>query len=71
MDPKDVGKKRAGKSWKKIAIAAVVLLILAGTAAAIWNFYLRPSPPPMEVASVEKMAFPLPDNPSIAAIFWA
>jgi len=68
MDPKDVGKKKVGKSGKKMAIAAAVLLILAGAAAAIWNFYLPPSPPPMEVASVEKMAFPLPDNPSIAVL---
>ena len=42
MDPKDVGKKRAAKPWKKMAIAVAVLLILAGAAAAIWNFY----PPP-------------------------
>ena len=65
MDPKDVGKKRGSKPWKRIAITAGVLLILAGTAAAVWNFYLRPDVKP---ASVEKMAFPLPDNPSIAVL---
>jgi adenylate cyclase len=32
----------------------------------MWNFYFRP--PPMEVASVEKMAYPLPDKPSIAVL---
>jgi len=51
MDPKDVGKKRVGKSWKKMAIAAAVLLILTGAAAAIWNFYPPPAPTPTEVAS--------------------
>ena len=65
MDPKDVGKKRGGKSWKKIAITAAVLLILAGAAATIWNFYLRPD---VEPASIEKMAYPLPDKPSIAVL---
>jgi adenylate cyclase len=60
-----VGKKRAAKPWKKIAIAAAVLLILAGAAAAIWNFYLRPD---VEPASLDKMAFPLPDKPSIAVL---
>ena len=51
MDPKEVGKKRVGRSWKKTAIAAAVLLILAGAAAAIWTFYPRPVPTPTEVAS--------------------
>ncbi|NIS80940.1 MAG: adenylate cyclase, partial [Anaerolineales bacterium] len=49
-----------------LAITAVLVLGL-GTVA-IWYFYLRPSPPPAEVASVEKMAFPLPDKPSIAVL---
>ena len=35
---------------------------------ALWQFYLRPSTPRMEVASKEKMAFPLPDQPSIAVL---
>ncbi len=35
---------------------------------AIWQFFLRPSPPKLEVASKEKMAFPLPDKPSIAVL---
>ena len=78
MDPKDVGKKRVGKSWKKMAIAAVVLLILAGSAAAIWNFYPRPAPTPTEVASKKTSSpespdktVPLPDKPSIAVLPFA
>jgi len=38
---------------------------VAAGAWAIWNFYLRPD---VEPASVEKMAFPLPDKPSIAVL---
>jgi len=54
------------KRLHKAALAALVVLIVAAGAWAIWNFYFRP--PPMEVASVEKMAFPLPDKPSIAVL---
>ena len=46
-----------------IAIAAV---LVAGAAFAVWNFYLRA--PKIEPASEEKMAFPLPDKPSIAVL---
>jgi adenylate cyclase len=47
-----------------VAVAAVLIVVAA---LAIWNFYIRPAPP-VEVASVEKMAFPLPDKPSIAVL---
>jgi len=43
------------------AAALAVLVILAG----VWYFYSRPS---FEPASVEKMAFPLPNKPSIAVL---
>ena len=78
MEPGDVGKKRVGKSWKKMAIAAAVLLILAGAAAAIWNFYPSPAPTPTEVASKKTPSpespdkpVPLPDKPSIAVLPFA
>ena len=61
-------KKRRIKRWQWVA-AAVLVLILAG--AAFWNFYLRSSLPLIEPASVEKMAFPLPDKPSIAVLPFA
>jgi len=54
------------KQWHKPALAALVVLIVATGAWAIWNFYFRP--PPIEPASVEKMAYPLPDKPSIAVL---
>jgi len=67
MEPGDVGKTRAGtKGWKKGALVGAIVLILCATAFAVWYFYLRP--PPIEPASVEKMAFPLPDKPSIAVL---
>jgi len=55
--------------WHKAALAALVVLIVAAGAWAIWNFYFRP--PPIEPASVEKMAYPLPDKPSIAVLPFA
>jgi adenylate cyclase len=61
-------KKRAFWGWQKAALTAVAVLILAGVATALWHYYWRPTHPPMEVASVEKMAFPLPDKPSIAVL---
>jgi len=65
-----VGPETAGTTrpryWHKPALAAVVVLIVAAGAFAIWNFYFRP--PPIEPASMEKMAFPLPDKPSIAVL---
>jgi adenylate cyclase len=61
-------KERVFRGWQKAAIGAVAIVILAGVAAVLWNYYWRPTHPPIEVASVEKMAFPLPDKPSIAVL---
>ena len=53
--------------WRKKAIlAGGVALVVVIIVAVIWNFYFRPSP--IEVASVEKMAFPLPEKSSIAVL---
>ncbi len=58
------------KAWpvlrRAIFVGAIAVLILA-IAVAIWEFYLRPVPL-IGVASLEKMAFPLPDEPSIAVM---
>jgi len=60
-------EKRVGiRQWKKVAVAAAAVIILGVGAFAIWNFYFRP--PPIEPASVDKMAYPLPDKPSIAVL---
>jgi adenylate cyclase len=53
------------RQWRWAAVASTVMLIVVAGAFAVWNFYFSP---PMEVASVEKMAFPLPDKPSIAVL---
>jgi adenylate cyclase len=60
-------KKRPAPSWQRAAFAVVIALLVVAGGVAIWKSY-RPSTPPMEVASVEKMAFPLPDKPSIAVL---
>jgi adenylate cyclase len=59
------GKRPKPRQWRWAALAIAAVLVL-GAAVAIWNFYFRP--PPMEPASLEKMAFPLPDKPSIAVL---
>jgi len=72
MEPEAAGKvlgeKRAKpRQWQKTAFIVVSVLILVIAAVAIWSLYFRPAPP-LEVASKEKMAFPLPDVPSIAVL---
>ena len=63
---KVIGEERP-RRWRWAAIAAALILVIA--AAAIWNFYLRR--PPIEAASVERMAYPLPEKPSIAVLPFA
>jgi adenylate cyclase len=53
------------KQLRGAAIGGVVVLILVIGALAIWNFYFRPA---FEPASIERMAFPLPEKPSIAVL---
>lgn len=59
-------KKAEGKKWRKLTTAAVAVITVAAVAAIVWNSYLRP--PVIEKASIEKMAFTLPDKPSIAVL---
>ncbi len=70
MEPEAAGKvigeeerKPTKWSWKAIATGALMVLVAGGL---IWNFYLRG--PQIEPARMEKMAFPLPDKPSIAVL---
>jgi len=58
-------RKAVSKTWRNVLVATVSILVVAA-AAAVWQFYLRT--PTVEVASVEKMAYPLPDKPSIAVL---
>jgi adenylate cyclase len=72
LEPEAAGKVIGEKkpkpiSWQRPVIALVIVLIVIAAAIGIWKFYIRPTPP-VEVASKEKMAFPLPDKPSIAVL---
>jgi adenylate cyclase len=69
MEPEYVGKvigeeKPETTRWRWAALVSAV--IVAFGAIAIWNFYFRT--PPIEPASLDKMAYPLPDKPSIAVL---
>jgi len=72
-------KKAVGKIWRNVVLAIAAVLILGGVALAIWHFYLRPTPPPAEVASKkaptpespDEMPPPISDEPSIAVLPFA
>jgi adenylate cyclase len=66
VSPTGKEEKAGPKRWRWAALAAIVALILVVGAVAIWNFYLRR--PSVEPASEERMAFPLPEKPSIAVL---
>jgi adenylate cyclase len=72
MEPRVTGvdRKELAKGapiWRRKSVlsgAVAVLILIIG--AGVWNFYWRT--PKIEPASKEKMAFPLPDKPSIAVM---
>jgi adenylate cyclase len=61
-------KKSTRKGLSKAALAIMVTILVIAGGAILYQFALRPSPSKIEVASKEKMAFPLPDKPSIAVL---
>lgn len=68
LEPEHAGKvigEDKPRKWRWAQIAAVILIFIAGTFA-IQNIDFNP--PRIESASVDKMAFPLPDKPSIAVL---
>jgi adenylate cyclase len=69
MDPAEatIEKKAKPRPWRMATMALGVAVITVVIAIIIWKFYMPPAPQP-EVASKEKMAFPLPDKPSIAVL---
>ncbi|MBI4766847.1 MAG: tetratricopeptide repeat protein [Deltaproteobacteria bacterium] len=60
-------KKPERKKFSRAVLAGIALVVIAA-AAVLYLFAFRPSTPKMEVASKEKMAYPLPDKPSIAVL---
>jgi len=70
MDPADAGKligeksERAKKKWF-LPVAIVSAIILTSI---VWNFIQSITKPDIKPASIENMAFPLPDKPSIAVL---
>jgi len=70
MAPEDAGKligeetKRAKKKWL-LPVAVVAAIIVTSI---VWYFTQRVLKPEFEPASVENMAYPLPEKPSIAVL---
>ncbi len=69
MEPEDAGKvigeKRVEpKRRQRATLAVVIALLLVIGGLLVW----RGASPPVEVASLEKMAFPLPEKPSLAVL---
>jgi adenylate cyclase len=52
--------------YRWVALMAVIVVVLGTITLAIWKTYLKPDA--SDVASIEKMALPLPNNPSIAVL---
>jgi adenylate cyclase len=70
MDEEAAGKvigdlRPKTRQLRGVAIGAIAVLILVAAALVIWNSYFRPD---FEPATKEKMAYPLPDKPSIAVL---
>jgi len=62
---KVIGEKR--KEKRRMALAAIIVLLIGFGGLAGWYLYLKQSKR-VEAASVDKMAYPLPDKPSIAVL---
>jgi adenylate cyclase len=59
-------KEKLPPERRKALLVGAAALFIVAVAAGIWQFYTRR--PPVEPASVERMAFPLPEKPSIAVL---
>jgi adenylate cyclase len=58
-------KEMVGKKWRKIALSIAAVVAVA-VVVGVWQFYMRR--PTVEPASMDKMAFQLPEKPSIAVL---
>jgi len=65
---KVIGEKRfLGKFSRKTAMTTIIILILIAGGLIGWNIYLQQAKK-IDPASLDKMAYPLPDKPSIAVL---
>jgi adenylate cyclase len=65
---KVIGEKRfLGRYSRRTAMAAIIILVMVAVGLISWNIYLHQSKR-IEPASLDKMAYPLPDKPSIAVL---
>jgi adenylate cyclase len=62
------GKPIAPKRGKRVALVAVIALLVVAGGVMLWKSFQLKVPPQIEVASVQKMAYPLPVKPSIAVL---
>jgi adenylate cyclase len=70
MDPDDAGKllgdvpKKVTKKW----IWATAVLAIIVIASVVWQVYQNMAKPELQPSSINRMAFPLPEKPSIAVL---
>jgi adenylate cyclase len=65
---KVIGEKRfLGRFSRRTALTAIITLVIVAGGLIGWNIYLHQSRK-VEAASLDKMAYPLPDKPSIAVL---
>jgi len=72
MEPEAAGKvigerRFLGRLSRRTALAAIIALVVVAGGLIGWNIYLQQSKK-VEPASLDKMAYPLPDKPSIAVL---
>jgi adenylate cyclase len=72
LEPEAAGKvigekKFIGKISRRAAITAIITLAIAAGGLIGWNLYLQQSKK-IEPAALDKMLYPLPDNPSVAVL---
>ncbi|NIS71775.1 MAG: adenylate/guanylate cyclase domain-containing protein [Proteobacteria bacterium] len=65
---KEEEKKPSFFRGRRAILAGVIAAVVVVIAVVVWRFYLTPTQPTVEPASVDKMVFPLPDKPSIAVL---
>ena len=56
------------KQWQKVALTIGVALLQVAGGLVVKKYFDRPPSPPVATASVQKVALPLPDKPSIAVL---